>query len=172
MQLVTETIVTETTPAGAPVEATVETTPVVAEKPAKVKKEKKVKLPKAPRPAKVAPVILVFPKATRLTDVADFSGATGGKIAAAFDTLWKIEGKTGIWSHLLTVKALVASNPDRLSATLTEYAETLKSRGAVDADLVEPVVGTMAVKGEGCAIFKRLTCIESAIAAAVAACGV
>ena len=161
--------VIETTPAGAPVE----TTPVAAA-PAKPKKEKKAKEPKAPKEKKpkAPPVKLDLPKATRLTDVANFTSVAGGKISAAFATMWTIAGLPGIYGHVLTVKEKVAADPTKLQATLTEQETTVKARGASLEAVASPVLARMAVKGEGVAVFVRLPSVEEAIKASLTACSV
>lgn len=162
-------VVEVTTPAGAPVD---ETNAVVAEP--KAKKVKKAKEPKAPKEKKVkpAPVKLDLPKATRLTDVGDFNGVAGGKITAAFATLWTIAGLPGVWTHVLTVKEKVAADAARLQATLVEQEATVKARGATLEQVANPTIARMVVKGEGIAVFVRVPTLETAVKACLAACQV
>jgi len=161
-----------TMPDGSPVDET--STAAAAAVVATPKKAKKIKAPKPPKEKKVkpAPVKLDLPKATRLTDVGDFNGVSGGKITAAFATLWTIAGLSGVWSHVLTVKEKVAADAAKLQATLAEQESTVKARGATLEQVATPTIARMVVKGEGIAVFVRVPTLETAIKACLAACQV
>jgi len=161
--------VIEETPAGAVVDAAIaaDTAATVksTKKPPKEKKEKEKKV-------KPAPVHVDLPKATRLTDVADFNGVAGGKIGSAYATMWKIDGMNGVYGHVLTVKEKIAADPAKLQATLAEQEATIKARGATLELVATPIVARMAVKGEGVAVFVRLPSLETAMKECLMACGV
>jgi len=163
--------VIEETPAGAAVVAADAAAPAAAPKAPKAKKVKAPKPPKEKKP-KPAPVRLDLPKATRLTDVADFNGVAGGKIGAAYATMWTIAGLSGVYGHVLTVKEKIAADPAKLQATLVEQEPTVKARGATLELVATPIIARMAVKGEGVAVFVRLPSLETAMKTCLTACGV